>query len=181
MPRGGLRHRTRPGQRPWSGLRTSARASRSPRPGATLTRRRGVRRWRSPRCSPAKTSADRFGWRSRRTFGSGLSRIISGRRRRRLSAVHRRVCLWAARQGLGTPPSLPTFTRRAKEIPAEIMTRARGGVMQSVAAYPSQRRSVAALSAGESWNGDGMRHDVFVTAPDGVVRRPVSLDVAGCL
>ena len=77
-------------------------------------------------------------------------------------------------RGWATPPSLPTFTRRAKEIPAEIMTRARGGVMQSVAAYPSQRRSVAALSAGESWNGDGMRHDVFVTAPNGVVRRPVS-------
>lgn len=69
-------------------------------------------------------------------------------------------------------PSYDTVNRRIKEIPVEVRVLMREGEYALSQLYPSQRRSVADLSAGTWLNGDGYKHNVWVIWHNGEECRP---------
>ena len=73
-------------------------------------------------------------------------------------------------------PAVKAFTRRLRaEVPAAEVVRAREGRLAALATYPFQRRTVASLAPLEIVNGDGYRHNLFVTpAGGGKPFRPIT-------
>lgn len=69
-------------------------------------------------------------------------------------------------------PSYDTVSRRIKDIPIEARVLLREGEYALSQLYPSQRRSVASLHAGEWINGDGYKHNVWVNWHNGEECRP---------
>ena len=73
-----------------------------------------------------------------------------------------------------TIPCERTFrVRLRRDVPIEVVTLKREGVVALLKLFPDQIRTVAGMAPLDCVSGDGDRHAVFVETPDGRVIRPV--------
>lgn len=89
-----------------------------------------------------------------------------------LATVHRKLKLAAKQQGIEIPEAKKLKRAAEREIPLAQRVSMREGERGLLALYPKQERTVIAMHALDSINGDGYEANVMVRWPDGEIRRP---------